>query len=259
MIRDRVLSRSRCQAAATAATTVPSRCHSDYAAAAKLPPHPPPPLPSQHASTPAAAVLLPPPPCCLLPPLQQPSCPRHSGAVTLPPLPPRRRRHYPPAPNLLLPPPLRCCVTAIAAVVMLPLQPSCCCRRHHPAELAPQRLRHCRHRQVTATATMLSLLLPRCCQGHQSAIAPAMVGIYMKHINIRGHTKRLWRYTKRASKIVIGYFERVITFKMFPIFFQNWGGWDTIGQEGKRGPPHKNRVTDCENSAHSCSGFKLIE
>jgi hypothetical protein len=57
--------------------------------------------------------------------------------------------------------------------------------------------------------------------------------------------KLLRRYTsKELQKPSLDFLNRVITFKKCPIFFQNWGGWDRIGPEGTRGPPHKNRVTD---------------
>jgi hypothetical protein len=43
---------------------------------------------------------------------------------------------------------------------------------------------------------------------------------------------------------IVGYLFVVITFKKGLDFFQNWEGWDRISPEGKRGPPHKNGVTD---------------
>ena len=44
---------------------------------------------------------------------------------------------------------------------------------------------------------------------------------------------------QNSLEIVIVFLNRVIIFKKCPVFFQNWGGWDGIGTEGKRGPPHK--------------------
>jgi hypothetical protein len=103
-------------------------------------------------------------------------CRRHTAtdAAKLP-LPPRRRQaaaYKLPLP--LPPPPSRCCpsvnITTIASSVALPLHPSCCCHRHHRTELAPQ---HFRHRQATASVTMLPPLLPRCYHRRQAAIATA--------------------------------------------------------------------------------------
>ena len=51
-----------------------------------------------------------------------------------------------------------------------------------------------------------------------------MVGTYVKQIKMKGHKKLLQRYTKKAWKIIIGFLNRVITFKKCPVFFLNWGG-----------------------------------
>ena len=51
-----------------------------------------------------------------------------------------------------------------------------------------------------------------------------MVGTYVKQIKMKGHKKLLQRYTKKARKIIIGFLNRVITFKKCPVFFLNWGG-----------------------------------
>ena len=68
------------------------------------------------------------------------------------------------------------------------------------------------------------------------------VRTYMKQIKMKGHTKLLRRYTKRAPKIVIGFLNQVITFKKCPIFFQNWGGWgmiESVWRGPTRGEPDK--------------------
>ena len=64
----------------------------------------------------------------------------------------------------------------------------------------------------------------------------------MKQIKIKGHKKLLWRYTKKIGKLSLGFLNRVITFERCPVLFQNWGGWDRISTEGRRGRPHQKQA-----------------
>jgi hypothetical protein len=71
-----------------------------------------------------------------------------------------------------------------------------------------------------------------------------MVWTYMKQIKMKGHKKLLRRYTKKIGKSSLAFLNKVITFQKCPVFFQNWGGWDRISTEGKRGCPHQKRGDD---------------